>query len=441
MNSTWTNRSVLMFAQGEDPVRKIQQHAQKLVLTALENGWDGPPYNPIRIAELFGVRVLATSDIADARTIKKDGRAVIEFNPNQARERVRFSIAHEVAHLIFSDVLDEPRHRGGTGSTSDEWQLEMLCNLAASEFVMPIGSLNLSEKLPPIETLMTERRKYDVSAEAYMIRLAKSSSAPIAVFCASPFKAADKSWRYRVDYFISSPTAPSPRLNSKILPVESAVYRCTAIGYTDVGIENWISGHPLRVEYVGIPSYTGVSMPRALGLVRFDEEDTGRPPIHFIHGNVLEPRGKGPRIVCQLVNDRASRWGGGVARRSARKYPDAERDYSDWIAATNPSERLGKVHFSDVGDEVLLASIVAQAGFGTSHSARIRYAALEIGLHLVASRALEENASVHMPRIGTGASGGDWVTVQDIIEDIFTRSGVMVTVYDLPPRREQLELF
>jgi Zn-dependent peptidase ImmA (M78 family) len=77
---------------------------------------------------------------------------------------VRFSIAHEIAHTLFSDVAEQTRHRGGAATTTDEWQLEMLCNLAAAEFVMPIGSLPPTDQLPKIEELMCERRNFDVSA-------------------------------------------------------------------------------------------------------------------------------------------------------------------------------------------------------------------------------------------------------------------------------------
>src|SRR5450432_4253917 len=54
------------------------------------------------------------------------------------------------------------------------WQLEMLCNLAAAEFVMPLGSLPPSEGLPKIE--QSDRRKFDVSAEAFLIRVVKMTA-------------------------------------------------------------------------------------------------------------------------------------------------------------------------------------------------------------------------------------------------------------------------
>ena len=81
--------------------------AQALVLRAFETGWEGPPFNPLYIARMLDVQVEANSSIADARLAEIEDGAKIEFNPQQARERVRFSIAHEVAHLLFPDWNDE----------------------------------------------------------------------------------------------------------------------------------------------------------------------------------------------------------------------------------------------------------------------------------------------------------------------------------------------
>ncbi|OYW62135.1 MAG: hypothetical protein B7Z31_01715 [Rhodobacterales bacterium 12-65-15] len=161
----WTNTSVRAFAKNADPMVAVEKAARSLVLKARENGWEGPPFNPLRIAEMLNVQIEANSSVADARLVATESGPKIEFNPQQPRERVRFSIAHEIAHLLFPDWAEQTRNRGGS-EAADDWQLEMLCNLAASEFVLPIGSLPSTSKIPPIEDLMRRRREYDVSAEA-----------------------------------------------------------------------------------------------------------------------------------------------------------------------------------------------------------------------------------------------------------------------------------
>lgn len=436
----WTNRSALALASGADPVLAVQEAAQGLVLRAREAGWDGPPFNPMKIVEMLGARTSANASISDARLLASPEGPVVEYNPQQPRERVRFSIAHEVAHMLFPDWRDEVRNRGGN-SSGDDWQLEMLCNIAASEFVLPIGSLPQGFETASIEDLMRERRRYDVSAEAFLTRFVKAANTPVTIFFASPVEGEEGGRDYRIDYAIASPLAPRAAVEGVVLPRDSAARSCTAIGHTDRAVESWFVGYATTIEYVGIPGYPGTRYPRVAGVVRHNATDEGKRPIRYVHGDVTKPLGAGARIVCQLVNDRAVRWGGGVAKRYARLHADAEDAFAAAMMAIPARERLGQVVFVPVGDDLLVASIVAQEGFGPSLFPRVRYAALRQGLSVVAKRAEGDKASVHMPRIGTGAAGGEWGVVEEIIDAELVAEGVSVTVYDRPPRREQFELF
>jgi O-acetyl-ADP-ribose deacetylase (regulator of RNase III) len=176
--------------------------------------------------------------------------------------------------------------------------------------------------------------------------------------------------------------------------------------------------------------------PRIAGVVRFQGADAEQDGLDVVHGNVLLPSGTGPKIICQLVNDQARVWGGGVARTSAQTYPAAQQQFSNWIVQIPKRERLGRVHFAAVNGDLTIASLVAQEGFGVASSPRIRYAPLETALSAVAQFAFDHNASVHTPRIGAGQSGGAWDTVEEIIRDTLIAKGVRVTVYDLPPERQ-----
>jgi O-acetyl-ADP-ribose deacetylase (regulator of RNase III) len=432
----WTNQSVLKFAGDADPIQLIEAKARELVLRARDAGWSGPPYSPLAIADLLKIRVEANSDVVDARTVAVGSGIRIEFNPTRPRERVRFSIAHEIAHTLFPDVREQTRHRGGTGAVSDEWQLEMLCNLAAAEFVMPLGSLPPSEHLPKIEQLMSDRLKFDVSTEAFLIRVVKTTAEPVLMFCASPIEREGFRPHYRIDYSVGSKSAPAVVGAGMSIPSDSIVYGCTAIGQTSRATESWIAEKPLAVECVGIPGFPGARFPRIAGIVRFRVQDAERDDFDTVHGDVLAPGGHGPKVICQLVNDLAKVWGGGVARASAKKYPAAQQQFSRWIGQIPRRERLGRVHFASAGDDLTIASLVAQEGYGASSSPRIRYAPLEQAFSAVAEFAIDHKASVHTPRIGAGQSGGTWNTVEEIIRDTLTAKGVRVTVYDLPPKRQ-----
>ena len=435
----WTNKSVLKFAGNSDPIGLIEAKVRELVLRARDAGWSGPPYNPLAIADLLRIPVEANSEVTDARTVPVGASVKIEFNPTRPRERVRFSVAHEIAHTLFSDVAEQTRHRGGTSSSQDEWQLEMLCNLAAAEFVMPLGSLPPSDRIPRLEQLMADRRKFDVSAEAFLIRVVKTTAEPALMFCASPVESTGVRPTYRIDYSVGSKSAPAVIGAGISVPGDSIVYSCTAIGQTNHAVETWLTEKRLTVECVGIPGFPGTMFPRIAEIIRFREQDAEQDALDFLHGNVLAPTGAGTKVVCQLVNDQARVWGGGVARAAARQYPSAQQQFSQWFLPMPKHERLGKVHFANVGIDTVIASLVAQEGYGASSSPRIRYAPLERCFSAVAQFALDHGASVHLPRIGAGQSGGSWDTVEEIIRDTLVAQGIRVTVYDLPPKRQTTE--
>jgi hypothetical protein len=153
--------------------------------------------------------------------------------------------------------------------------------------------------------------------------------------------------------------------------------------------------------------------------------------------------GSEAKVVCQLVNDQARYWGGGVAQSAAKAYPEAHRDFSNWIVSIPKSKRLGDVHFARADKNLFLASLVGQAGFGPSPTPRIRYTALEKCFEKISAFASANSASVHMPRLGSGESGGSWDTVQELLQNALIADGVPVTVYDLPPKRrtDSLGLF
>ena len=92
----------------------------------------------------------------------------------------------------------------------------------------------------------------------------------------------------------------------------------------------------------------------------------------------------------------------------------------------------GNARICKLPEGVLVASVVAQKGYGESVGPRIRYTALRKGLETVAEAAAQEGATVHMPRIGTGQGGGSWSVIEDILQATFGEKSVSVTVYDLP---------
>lgn len=431
----WTNRSVLSFAAGSDPVETLVAKVRDLVFRAFESGWSGPPYDPFALAAFLGIEVSPSKDVIDAQTVTGSGRRLrIEFNPDRPPARINYSVAHELGHSLFPDCAELVRHRlKHSGATPDEWQLEMLCNIAAAEILMPVGTLRRDDLEPSIDRLLELRKQYAVSSEAILLRILRLTHRRCFGFLAR--REPDSSnGRYTIDYAVGSRHWDVPIENGFTVSSNSVISQCTAIGYTAKASEKWVKdGAKWRVEALGIPPYPGRSYPRVLGIVW--PADTDEPPqmgITYLKGDATAPRGEGFRILAQIVNDRSIIWGAGFGRAVRRKWPGVQEDFAQWAVGHRPEYSLGNIHFSRIDDSLAVAHLVAQHGVGPSRTPRIRYGALESSLQKLADRAAAAQASIHMPRIGTGEAGGAWEIVSEIIEDTLCRKKVDVTVYDLP---------
>ena len=173
--------------QDEYPEAVVRRLSRDLVLDSKQVGWSGPPYDPEVLASLEDISVEAapTTMLADARIFPtQNGKLLIQCNRATSRERQRFSVAHEIGHTLFPDCYERIRHRG-KGDEVDfvHAELEQLCNLAASEILMPYDevisawagvalSMELAERL---------RRIFEVSREAILRRLCDLSPHPCAV--------------------------------------------------------------------------------------------------------------------------------------------------------------------------------------------------------------------------------------------------------------------
>jgi O-acetyl-ADP-ribose deacetylase (regulator of RNase III) len=428
---------VLGLPQPDDPVGYITKRVREVIFDAVEAGWSGPPFDPFTLAEHLNLSVVPRDDILDARTVPLESdRLQIEFNPNRPNARVRFSIAHEIAHTFFPDCKDRVRNRARREHMEmGEWQLEMLCNIAAAELLMPIGTFpDLREKRLSIDSLMDLRRQYDVSTEAILLRFVRLTDIPCMAFCVSRSDPVAESSRYRVDYTIGSKQWSTPLPSGTILPEQTVVRECTGIGFTAKGKERWpgIDGS-LHIEAVGIPPYPKHHYPRVVGITRLpDEHPKTHPKITYLRGDATRPRGDGLRIICHVVNDTTPRWGGGFALVIRRRFPEVQEDFNSWVQQNRGHLSLGNARLRDVDDALAVFSVVCQKGYGHSRKPRVRYTAMKTCLDQLAELALSRAASIHMPRIGCGQAGGSWHIVSELIDEALCRQGISVTVYDLP---------
>lgn len=433
----WTHRSVVEFAQGRDPIETMISAASSVALEAIQAGWSGPPFDPFLLAEHIKVRVVPSDAVGDARIlVEKDGRYQIEFNPNRPKGRIRYSVAHELAHILFSDCSDVIRYRASCEEqVGDEWQLEMLCNVGAAEFLMPIGHFpDLKEETTKIDELLKLRAKFEVSMEALLLRVIRLSEQPCAMFAASRVESGNDVGRYRVDYWVPSRTWPVKLVNGCFIQDTKSLTECTAIGFTSKGDESWPKpAGSVHVEAVGVAPYPSRTYPRVVGMAcPLNPQRLKAASVTTVRGDATELRGQGTRILAHVVNDKAMLWGAGFGLAVRKKWPKVQSAFRDW-ATTNPDQfKLGNVFMSHVNQDIVVFQMICQRGYGPSPKPRLRYAALRSCLEKLGQNAEKQQASIHMPRIGTGHAGGSWNIIVELVDEVLCSRGLHVTLYELP---------
>jgi uncharacterized protein DUF955 len=97
----------------------------------------GPPFDPRDYARSLGIRVVEREGMGLDGQLRPlgDGTFLIEVKEDATVSRKNFTIAHELGHTFFYDLLAKLEHRrGAEGSDLEE---ERLCDLAAAELLMP----------------------------------------------------------------------------------------------------------------------------------------------------------------------------------------------------------------------------------------------------------------------------------------------------------------
>jgi O-acetyl-ADP-ribose deacetylase (regulator of RNase III) len=137
--------------------------------------------------------------------------------------------------------------------------------------------------------------------------------------------------------------------------------------------------------------------------------------ITYLKGDATCPQASGPKIIAHICNDRGG-WGKGFVLAVSARWKDPEMYYRRWYHSKE-NFKLGETQVVEVGDNLWVANMVAQRGFKSgSNGPPIQYAALDSCLRQLAKAADERQASLHMPRIGTGLAGGKWELVEPILK-------------------------
>ncbi|GGB78083.1 Appr-1-p processing protein [Flavobacterium suaedae] len=152
--------------------------------------------------------------------------------------------------------------------------------------------------------------------------------------------------------------------------------------------------------------------------------------INYIKGDATQPIGEGNKIIVHICNDIGG-WGKGFVMAISKRWEKPEVEYREWYKS-NDNFELGEVQFVKVEDDLWVGNMIAQHKIHKSKEGNppIRYDAVKKALEHVCNFAVENKASVHMPRIGCGLAGGKWEEIESLIHTALSENDIQVTVYD-----------
>jgi O-acetyl-ADP-ribose deacetylase (regulator of RNase III) len=115
----------------------------------------------------------------------------------------------------------------------------------------------------------------------------------------------------------------------------------------------------------------------------------------------------------------------------SNRWREPEQQYREWYKSKE-NFTLGEAQFVKVSDDIWVANIIGQRDLKSDADGNppIRYDAVAEGLKKVGEFAGQNQASVHMPRIGCGLAGGTWNQIEPLIKTHLSDNDIPVTVYD-----------
>jgi O-acetyl-ADP-ribose deacetylase (regulator of RNase III) len=151
--------------------------------------------------------------------------------------------------------------------------------------------------------------------------------------------------------------------------------------------------------------------------------------IIFKTGNILDAT---ENLICHQTNFMKV-MGGGLALQIKNKWPNVFKEYCEFIDKHTFVEvaKFGYLNSCRVSINPFqcVINLFGQYDFGRDKQ-YTNYDALECQLNALKTYAESFNYSVALPyKIGCGLAGGDWYTVNSIIEKIFNNSDVQVAIY------------
>lgn len=154
--------------------------------------------------------------------------------------------------------------------------------------------------------------------------------------------------------------------------------------------------------------------------------------IKYLKGDATSPQASGVKIIAHICNDIGG-WGKGFVLAISKRWAEPEKAYREWHRNRAKNDfSLGAIQIVQVEPYIYVANMVGQRGTKTGRSTGVpvRYEAIEVCLEKLTEEAKSLEATVHMPRIGCGLSGGKWEKVEPLILKTLSENDIEVYIYD-----------
>ena len=150
------------------------------------------PFDPFEIASLMGVKVLKTLDWEKVRDIKdghiylEKGEPIIWINPLRPENRQKFTLAHELGHLVYDILPNIEKYKDSTNGdfkehyrNGNKGPQETRANRFAANLLMPIfaigkgvDDIHKSAEKPTTDKYIDGLASiFEVSRQARIVRL------------------------------------------------------------------------------------------------------------------------------------------------------------------------------------------------------------------------------------------------------------------------------
>jgi len=161
----------LLSMAGDPP--KIEDAIETVAARVLE-GIRCPPTDLLTLASRLGIAAVYADDIPGSGLLRREeGQTFVVYSSTLSAVRSRFTIAHEIAHLIV-----DRDYRGHFVRKGRE--LERLCDMLAAELLMPRSVFRQhAGKAPSLQTVFELAKVFGTSLAATAIRCCELGRASV----------------------------------------------------------------------------------------------------------------------------------------------------------------------------------------------------------------------------------------------------------------------